>query len=57
MDTAGHRFKIPNNQDLDLSVFICVHPWFEKWNLKKKKVAFSRRTWQIDPVPRVEQDL
>jgi len=25
--------------------------------LDKKKVAFSRQTWQIDPVARVKQDL
>jgi hypothetical protein len=31
-----------------LSVSIRVYPWLEM-KTKKKKVAFSRRTWQINP--------
>jgi len=34
-----------------LSVFIRVYPRL-KIKLKKKKVAFPGRTWQIDPVTR-----
>jgi hypothetical protein len=49
--------------------FTRVNPWFQKMKSKKKKVAFPRRTWQINPVtrvkssakkysrPRVKQDL
>jgi hypothetical protein len=34
--------------------FIRVNPWLQKIKSKKKKVAFPRRTWQIDPVTRVK---
>jgi hypothetical protein len=37
-------------------VSIRVYLWLEM-KTKKKKVAFPRRTWQINPVTRMKSDL
>jgi hypothetical protein len=55
MDTDERGWLFPfADGGIVLSAPVRVYLWFQQMKSQKKKVAFSRRTWQINPVTRMK---